>query len=341
MPPRLHTEIQTPTLLRELLSYSTDFASLGSLVLTSRSFHAVFLAHRIFVLRTVAENSFGPLGEEFFDEESSPDTTTSYVIKFLSQTRSTVEALEPVVFRLLVEEGVTGCPSASESVRIRRAAYRFAKFCSLSSEYQQSQFLSRLATIQAFQLAHFVEGLKKMVGILDTEQESGLDEGRISRLVSTGPANIWRLWNSRPTDDSELEEFRRMMDDAAGQGPDEGPFDEAFHHFELVRNISAFDAIRTRPLLDVGNQQTEEALSALETLMQPPPPPPKPTRPLFRSLRLPPCDHNNHKSLSFLPDHLNSLPVFSCLHYSSYVLNGEPRVMPLNRQQLAALSNRL
>lgn len=119
-----------------------------------------------------------------------------------------------------------------------------------------------------------MDGLRKMVSILDDGREADFDEGRVSRLVSTGPANLWRLWNLRPAEIEEKEtalaEFHEMMD-AAGAGMDQGAFDDAFHHFEIIRNISAFDVTRTSALLEIGHQQTEEALSQLETLMQPPP----------------------------------------------------------------------
>jgi hypothetical protein len=121
-----------------------------------------------------------------------------------------------------------------------------------------------------FELAHFVDGLRNMMYVLDGGRGNS-DDARVSRLVSTGPANIWHLWNLRPEkgEGLGLAEIHEIME-VLGAGTDEGAFDDAFHHFEVSRNISAFDATRTRALLDVGQQQTEEALLQLESLMQPP-----------------------------------------------------------------------
>ncbi|KAJ7503039.1 hypothetical protein B0H11DRAFT_1987562 [Mycena galericulata] len=338
----------------ELFLYLPDFLTLNSLISTSRSFNAVFLSHRDLVLKSVAENflGFAPLGEEMIGDSPDLDSETATsnmfeTIKFLLRMRSSVEALEPIVFRLLTQQDAScevahPCLSLTESVRFRRAAYRFAKFCALPSEQQQSHFLTQLMTIEAFELAHFVDGLRKMVSVLDGEYERAVDfdDGRVSHLVSTGPANIWRLWSLCPaqTGEGELAKFQHMMD-AAAAGTDEGAFDEAFHHFEIIRNISAFDVSRTHALLDVGRQHAEEALSQLETLMHPPSPLPRPVRPRFRSLKLPLCDNKKIARLAFLPDDLNNLPIRSDFPYCTLALNGEPRILPLNRRQLAELVN--
>ncbi|KAJ7686579.1 hypothetical protein B0H17DRAFT_715428 [Mycena rosella] len=295
-----------------------------------------------------------------------PDSNVSATIKSLVGAHNAIEGLEPILFRLLIQPDAhwdepDRCPSVMESERLRRAACRFARFCALPSELQQrfafeavsprrsslnysSHFLARLDTIEVFELVHFVDGLRKMVYLLDADGAQEAD-GRVSRLVSTGPANIWRLWNLRPAptqsgEGTRLAEFRQMMA-AAGAGTDDGAFDDAFHHFEVSQNLSAFDATRTRALLDVGHQQTEEALLQLESLMEPPSPTPKPKRPRFRSLKLPLCDSSNKKSaqLPFLSKDLNSLPVRSDIPYFMLVLNGEPRIMPLNPRQLAEVVN--
>ncbi|KAJ6589937.1 hypothetical protein DFH09DRAFT_1140473 [Mycena vulgaris] len=349
-----------PDVQYDLLSYLPDFHVLSSLILASRSFYTVFCTRRVLVLKSVAENLLGfELGGEFVDDSVNPDPGTGDsdvygTIKFLVGERNVVEALTPIIFRLLINPDAqwdepNRCPSVSELERLRRAAYRFARLCTLSSEHQQSHFLGLLTTIDVFQLAHFVDGLRKMVHILDIDGglEDEPDDERVSRLVSTGPANIWRLWNLRPVrtergDRTGLAEFREMMA-AAGAGDDDGAFDDAFHHFELSRNLSAFDVTRTRALLDVGHQETEEALVLLECLMEPPSPPLKPKRPRFRSLKLPLCDSSNNKSTSlpFLPGDLNRLPVRSDIPYFMLVLNGEPRIMPLNPRQLAELVNNM
>ncbi|KAF7362304.1 hypothetical protein MVEN_00577000 [Mycena venus] len=342
----------------QLLSYLPDFRVLNSLLLTSRTFHSVFLTRRDLVLKHVAENFLGlALGDEFSIGECDPangtsDSNASETIKFLVQAKEAIECLEPIVFRLLIEPDAhwdepDRCPSLTESTRLRRAACRFAKFCALSSGLQQSRFLARLETIEVFEILHFVDGLRKMVYILFDAvggAEGDLDTaGQFGRLVSTGPANICRLWNLR--EGGDMARFHdEMMAAAAGAGTDEdgdGAFDDAYHHFEVSRNLSAFDATRTRALLDVGHQQTEEALSNLESLMVPPPriPLPRPRRPRFRSLKLPLCDNTNKNSvrLPFLPDDLNSLPIRSHIPYAMLVLNGEPRIMPLSPLQLAEL----
>ncbi|KAJ7125180.1 hypothetical protein C8R44DRAFT_782523 [Mycena epipterygia] len=344
----------------ELLSYLPDFSALNSLILTSRSFHAVFRAHRDLVLKTVAENFLGiTLGEEIIGDSATLDHETddskiSGTIKFLVGTRAAIEALEPIVFRLLVHQDAhwdepNRCPSVSESTRIRRAAYRFATFCALPSEQRQSRLLSQLTTIEVFELVHFVDGLRKMVYVLDGDdrRQDDSDDGRVSRIVSTGPATIWRLWNLRPGqteegESSRLAAFHEIMTTAEA-GTDDGAFDDALHHFEVSRNVSAFDSTRARALLDVGHQETEEALLQLECLMEAPSPPPKPKRPRFRSLKLPLCDNSNKKStrLSFLPDDLNDLNIRYEIPYSVLVLNGEPRIMPLNARQLAELVNNI
>jgi hypothetical protein len=239
-----------------------------------------------------------------------------------------------------------------------------------------SRFLARLETIEVFELAHFVDGLRKIVSILDgIGGGDEPDSAMVSRLVSTGPANICRLWNLRPEGDTDaLAKFREEMNTAVSAESDDcdGAFDDAFHHFEVTRNLSAFDATRTRALLDVGQQQTEESLSQLACLMIPPPcvsesfesfisfpvvvslgfsirqvtdhdfspiPRSRPKRPRFRSLKLPICENSNKKSvrLPFLPDHLNSLPIRSHIPYAIIVLNGEPRIMPLSPHQIAEL----
>jgi hypothetical protein len=55
------------------------------------------------------------------------------------------------------------------------------------------------------------------------------------------------------------------------------------------------------------------------------------------------CDISNSKSarLSFLPDDLNSLPICDRLPFHACLefLNGEPRIMPLNSQQLVEVAN--
>ncbi|KAF8146871.1 hypothetical protein K438DRAFT_1868528 [Mycena galopus ATCC 62051] len=230
------------------------------------------------------------------------------------------------------ERGRVSCsPSLAESTRLRRAAYRFTKFCALSSGLQQSRFLLQLSTIEAFELLHFVEGLRKI--------EADLDAGR---LLSTGPANISRL-------DGNIAKFHAEMVAAAARAGDDDDddncaFDDAFHYFEVSRNLSAFDATRTRALLDLGQQQTEKEILNLECLMVPPPcphPASRPRRPRFRSLKLPCCDNINKKSvrLPFLPDHLNSLPIWSHIPYAMLVLNGEPRIIPLTPKQLTELVN--
>ncbi|KAJ7716531.1 hypothetical protein B0H16DRAFT_456591 [Mycena metata] len=346
----------------ELLLYLPNFSVLNSLILCSRSFHSVFLTRRDLVLKHIAENLLGlELGEEMTADPVNTDHDTGDsdvfgTIKLLVQTREAVETLEPIVFRQLIHPDAhwdepDRSPTLSESTRLRRAAYRFAKFCALPSEHRQSSFLARLETIQMFELVHFVEGLRKMTSsMLDTVggKDEGSDDGRISRLVSTGPANICRLWKLRPPPQVEgdersaqFAEFHKLIMAAAGEGTDEGAFDDAFHHFELSRNLSAFDAVRTRALLDVGQQQTEEVIVQLETLMEPPPviPPQRPRRPRFRSLKLPLCDNSNTNSvrLPFLPDDLNSLPIRFDIPYAMLVLNGEPRIMPLTPDQLAEL----
>ncbi|KAJ7169135.1 hypothetical protein C8R43DRAFT_982450 [Mycena crocata] len=329
----------------ELLSYLPDFSALISLVSTSRCFYAVFSTHRDLVLKAVTENFIGlplcevPTGDFVNSGLETANSSVSRTIKFLMRD---LEALEPIVFRLLIHQDAhwdepDRCPSASESARLRRAAYRFSTFCALSSAHQQSNLLAQLATIEVFELVHLVDGLRKMVSVLEDDDPD--DEGRISRIVSTGPGHIWRLWNLR----REGPAFRETMA-AAAAGTDDGAFDDALHHFEVTRNLSAFDVARTRALLDVGHQQTAEALVQLETLMEPPTPlspPPKPRRPRFRSLKLPLCDNSDKKSarLSFLPDHLNSLPIQSDIPYFMLILNGEPRIMPLNPHQLAELTN--
>ncbi|KAJ6491784.1 hypothetical protein C8R47DRAFT_1214578 [Mycena vitilis] len=271
----------------ELLSYLPNFSVLNSLLLTSRSFHTVFLARRDFVLKHVAQNFLGlTLGEELIGNphDANPETgdsTATETIKLLVRTRDVVETtLEPIVFRLLQEEDVhwdepDRCPSFAESTRLRRAAYRFVTFCALPSQLQQGRFLAQLETIEIYELVHLVDGMKKMVTIMldvacipDIEDS---DDGRVPRLVSTGPANICRLWNMRA-----LPEFRdEMMTAIGGAGTDsddgDGAFDDAFHHFEVSRNLAAFDPIQTRALLDVGHQETQEALLQLECLMIPPP----------------------------------------------------------------------
>ncbi|KAJ6593406.1 hypothetical protein B0H19DRAFT_1055983 [Mycena capillaripes] len=344
----------------EVLSYLPNFHDLNSLISTSRSFHTVFLAHRDLILKHVAENFFGlALGEEIigdFEQETGASTVVRS-IKLLLHAREAVENLEPLVFRLLLEEDAhwdepDRCPSSAESTRLRRAAYRFATFCGLSSGLQQSRFLARLETIEVFELVHFVDGLRKMISImLDSFGGRGDDDsdaGQVSCLVSTGPATIFRLWTMRPQagDDDALAKFCDESKTTARTGDaydGDGAFDDAFHHFEISRNLSAFDATRTRALLDVGHQQTQEALLQLECLMVPPPPTPpsRPRRPRFRSLKLPLCDNSNKKSvrLPFLPDHLNSLPVPTHIPYAMLVLNGEPRIMPLSLRQLAELVN--
>ncbi|KAJ7188765.1 hypothetical protein C8R46DRAFT_1055710 [Mycena filopes] len=349
----------------ELLLYLPDFSVLTSLILASRSFHSVFLTRRDLVLKQIAENFLGlVLGEEMTadpvrTDHDAGDSDVFGTIKFLVQTREAVETLSRIVFRLLIHPDAhwdepERSPTLSESMRLRRAAYRFAKFCALTSEQRQSSFLARLETIQVFELVHFVDGLRKMISsMLDTVsgKEEDSDDGRISRLVSTGPATICRLWNRRPlqveADDcsAQLVEFHKLITDAAGEGTDDGAFDDAFHHFEVSRNLSAFDAARTRALLDVGQRQTEETILQLETLMEPPPPIPhqRPRRPRFRSFKLPLCDDSNKSSvrLPFLPDDLNSLPIRSDIPYGILVLNGEPRILPLTPHQLAELVNNM
>lgn len=95
----------------ELLSYLPDFSALNSLILTSRSLHAVFRTRRVLVLKTVADNFLGiALGEEIIgDSTLDPETDDSNIsgtIKFLVGTRAAIEALEPIVFRLLVHQDV-------------------------------------------------------------------------------------------------------------------------------------------------------------------------------------------------------------------------------------------
>jgi hypothetical protein len=240
-----------------------------------------------------------------------------------------------------------------------------------------------------FELLHFVQGLRKVAAILfyafaGEEADPGADADP-HRLVSIGPVNICRLWNLQPSsqtegDDPDVVKFREEMTSVGDGYGDEtdGAFDDAFHHFEVLRNLSAFDATRARALLDVGNQQTKEALANLESLMVQPPcvrpsqismcfcsshppnllelipiiyfvasriPPPRPRRPRFRSLKLPVCDIDDaaKKSarLPFLPDDLNSLPIRSDIPYAMLVLNGEPRIMPLSPGQLAELVNNM
>ncbi|KAJ7099519.1 hypothetical protein B0H15DRAFT_820563 [Mycena belliarum] len=337
----------------ELFLCLPDFHALNALLLTSRLFYRVFQPRRALILKSVAENLLGiVLGDELIGISAEPDPESnnlSATIKFLFDSRHAIHALEPIVFRVLVQPDThwdepKRCPSVTESQRLRRAAYRFARFCALSNEKQQSDFLGCLPTNEVFELVHLVDGLRKIVvSLLDDSDDSGeeYDYGSngacVSRIVSTGPANIWRLWNSRSSSG-----FRAMLDQASGLGTDEdddrdGAFDDAFHHFELSRNLSAFDATRTRALLDVGHHQTQEVLAQLERLMEPPPPPPKRFRPKFRSLQLPRCDSSPTKStrLPFLPGHINSLPIRSQIPYFTLVLNGEPRIMPLSARQLA------
>ncbi|KAJ6497566.1 hypothetical protein C8R45DRAFT_983426 [Mycena sanguinolenta] len=360
-----------------VLSFLADFSVLNALLLTSRSFRSVFLTRRGLVLSHVAQNFLGlALGDEVIE---TGDSNASESVKFLIQAKESIETLEPIVFRVLIEpdDGPDRCPSLTESTRIRRAAYRYAKFCTLPSELQQGRFLLQLETIEAFELLHFVDGLRKVVSML-LDGVGGQDAhlvGCVGRLISTGPANIYRLWKLRPRNDG-MEQFHAMMSAAARAEDDDHDngsycaFDDAFHYFEVSRNISAFDATRTRPLLDVGQQQTKEEISNLECLMEPlsqplrdlpdlcfssllcpqnslitalnsPATPSRPRRPRFRSLKLPLCDSVNKKSaqLSFLPDHLNSLPIWSHIPYAMLVLNGEPRIMPLSPSQLAELVN--
>jgi hypothetical protein len=89
----------------DLLSYLPDLHVLNSLVLTSRSFYTVFRLRRDLVLKAVAENFIGiKLGEEFFDHYANEpaDSNVPATIKFLIGTRNVVQALEPIVFRLLI-----------------------------------------------------------------------------------------------------------------------------------------------------------------------------------------------------------------------------------------------
>ncbi|KAJ7287140.1 hypothetical protein C8J57DRAFT_577909 [Mycena rebaudengoi] len=197
-------------------------------------------------------------------------------------------------------------------------------------------------------MAHFADGLRKMVSVLEDDRlEYALgddDDERVSRLVSTGPTNVWRLWNLHPTRNTGLAaaaEFEEEMDIAMAVTDDPsdelGAFDDAFHHFEVSRNLSAFDSTSMRAILDVGHQKTEEALLQLGSLMSPPEPAPKPSR-MFRSFKLPLLLNRGDKSLlrlPFLPDDLNSLSIRSEIPYSILALNGSTRISPLSPRQLA------
>ncbi|KAJ7496841.1 hypothetical protein FB451DRAFT_1549870 [Mycena latifolia] len=384
-----------------LLAHLPDLRALHALVRASRAFYAAFKPRRARVLRAVAENALGiELGAEFIvvgDSESAsdepvPDASVCETIKFLLTTRPVVLALEPIVFALLPQPDAEPPrrPSATESHRLRRAAYRFAWFCELPSALRQSAFLAHLDTIEVFELAHYVDGLRGMVSVIleadvggqndakhdDDEYGGGARTSRISRLVSTGPATIWRLWTLRPvpaqSQSKTPAEFREAL--AAAAGPEEedsdgyddaeGAFDGAVYHFEVARNISAFDAARTHALLDAGHAGTQDALVKLGRLMEAPPvPPPTPPRrapflTLLPRVALhdgPAPDFDNPFSsnpfsaspdssspespksnalstrLPFLParGHLNSLPVRSHIPYCVLALNGAPRVMPV------------
>ncbi|KAK7057623.1 hypothetical protein R3P38DRAFT_2842101 [Favolaschia claudopus] len=330
-----------------LLTFLPDFSALNSLILTSRSMHSLFVIQQNFVLKCVAENFLGTtIGEEIVNLPNMLEA-----IKFLVQAKPAIDSLELIVFRFLEPDAdldvqPTRRPSLTETARLRRAVYRFAIFCSLSSQMQQSLFLDCLQTMEVFEMLHLVEGLRKMILILLGDAFPDADWGLIGRLVSTGPVNICRLWTLHERKDLKtlFTEMTIAVADSGTEADGDGAFDDAFRHFEILRNISAFDATRTRPLLDEGHLDTQEVLLQLESLMVPPPSIPlssSPRRPRFRSLGLPICDTTCQESarLPFLPDDLNSLPIWTRIPYAMVVLNGEPRILPLTKKQLAELAD--
>ncbi|KAJ6631521.1 hypothetical protein B0H10DRAFT_1938391 [Mycena sp. CBHHK59/15] len=149
---------------------------------------------------------------------------------------------------------------------------------------------------------------------------------RVSRLLSAGPANIWRLWNLRFGGSTCSAGFADALAQVQATGRHKSTFAAAFYDFEVARGLTAFDSARTRALFDAGHTRTAKALAQLEELMAPPP---RPKAAQLRSLRLPYADDmDNDTTLPFLPIHLNRMPVRVELPYNMLELNGAPRIMP-------------
>ncbi|KAJ7287137.1 hypothetical protein C8J57DRAFT_1215414 [Mycena rebaudengoi] len=203
-------------------------------------------------------------------------------------------------------------------------------------------FLAELATIEVFEMAHFADGLRKMVSVLEDDrlERAGRRRARIEACVEWARerlAVVELAPDAQYGVGGDEEEMDIAMVVADGPSDELGAFDDAFHHFEVSHNLSAFDSTSMRAILDVGHQKTEEALLQLGILMSPPEPAPKPSR-TFRSFKLPLLLNRGDKSLlrlPFLPDDLNSLFIRSEIPYSILALNGSTRISPLSPRQLA------
>ncbi|KAK7007885.1 hypothetical protein R3P38DRAFT_2792020 [Favolaschia claudopus] len=139
----------------------------------------------------------------------------------------------------------TAIPSATESLRMTAAGYKFWRF-TLIQEDKHIPFLKELPIREVLELDHYVQGLLKLIWAMRGAGFSDHDTDCVSGILATGPWNIWRLWGALL--EGDMEEY---MGEPYGE-PYEGFFNYAF-----------FDVLERKQLPSLGGTGTGDGFNSI------------------------------------------------------------------------------